>query len=409
VEAASSAAEKEVAGLAHVATVSFLASRALPSIGFWVALGGGVAVARSGERRGLRWGYGASIAAMLQTVALIGPARITVPLTQALTAPLLGVQHARGVRLAWQMLACGTIRLLQNAAVGAFVIVVLTGGFDVYLDTYDSIAGWVPLLPEGDTAAIVAILAGPVLWAVFASVVQVLVYRRGLRAWPTGEDPLHVHVDDEPSVDPPRGRFDPRAVALSAAIAFALLLASISWEALGAVTAWLALASLTCRGDREVVPTGTVLAAVLALAVFAVTLLGGLGIEEALARAARAGLLVLVATWLRAAAGATGLREVSRRGLGRLRRLPAAREAALVMDDLGTGRQLGSAARSVLAALRSVEWKPIPILDAVLGWVAAESRRFRPGTVEPPMHLRVGAVDVALVALAIAPGAALFA
>ncbi len=401
-------AEKEIAGLAHVATVSFLASRAVPSIGFWVALGGGVAVARCGARRGLRWGYGASIAAMLQTVALIGPARISVPLTQALTAPLLGVQHARGTAIAWQMLVCGTIRLLQNAAVGAFVILVLAGGFDVYLDTYDSIAGWIPLLPEGDTAATVAILAGPVIWAVFASVVQVLVYRRGLRSWPTGEDPLHVQIDAAPSADPSRGRFDPRAVALSAAIAFGLLLASVSWEVLGAVAAWLALASLTCRGDREVVPTGVALAAVLALAVFMVTLLGGLGIEEAVARAIRAGLLVLVATWLRAAAGATGLREVSRRGLGRLRRLPAAREAALVMDDLGTGRQLGSAARAVLAALRNVEWKPIPVLDAVLGWVAAEARRFKVGAAEPPMRLRVGAVDAALVVLAVAPGAVLF-
>ena len=404
------AREQEVAGLAHVATVSFLASRAIPSIGFWVALAGGVAIARVSARRGLRWGYGASIAAMLQTVALIGPARIGVPLTQALTAPLLGALHARGATVAWQMLVCGTIRLLQNAVTGAFVIVVLTGGFDVYVDSYDSIAGFLPLLPEGETAAIVAILAGLVGWAVFASVVQVLVYRRGLRAWPTGEDPLHVHVEE--GADPPEshpGRFDPRAVVLSAAIAFGLLLATISWTMLAAVAAWLVVASVTSRGDREVVPTGVLLALVLAFAVFVATMLGGLGPEEALARSARAGLLVLVATWLRAAAGATGLREVSRRGLGRLRRLPSAPEAALVMDDLGTGRQLGSAVRSVLAALRAVEVKPLPVLDAVLGWVAAESRRFRPGAPEPPLRLRVRTVDVALIALTAAPAAVLFA
>ncbi len=405
---AAAARETEVAGLAHVATVSFLASRAIPSIGFWVALAGGVAIARSGARRGLRWGYGASLAAMLQTVALIGPARIGVPLTQALTAPLLGVLHARGASVAWQMLVCGTIRLLQNAVTGAFVIVVLTGGFDVYVDTYDSIAGWLPLVPEGETAALVAILAGLVGWAVFASVVQVLVYRRGLVSWPTGEDPLHVHPEDAPPDAAGHGRFDPRAVVLSAAIAFGLLLASISWMALGAVAVWLLIAALTCRGDREVVPTGALLAGVLAFAVFTATMLGGLGIEEALARAARAGLLVLVATWLRAAAGASGLREVSRRGLGRLRRLPAAREAALVMDDLGSGRQLGSAARSVLTALGEVERKPIPVLDAVLGWVAAESRRFRLGAAEPALRLRARAVDLALVALTIAPAAALF-
>lgn len=407
-EAVAAQREKEVAGLAHVATVSFLASRAIPSIGFWVALGGGVAVARAGARRGPRWGYGASVAAMLQTVALIGPARIGVPLTQALTAPLLGVLEARGATVAWQMLVCGTIRLFQNALTGAFVILVLTGGFDVYLDTYDSIAGWMPLLPEGQTAAIVAILAGLVGWAVFASVVQVLVYRRGLHAWPT-EDPLHVHVDDEAAGEPRRGRFDPRAVVLSAAIAFTVLLASISWPVLAAVAVWLLVAALTCRGDREVVRTGALLALALASAVFLATMLGGLGLEEALARATRAGLLVAVATWLRAAAGAAGLREVSRRGLGRLRRLPSAREAALVMDDLGTGRQLGTAARSVLAALGTVERRPIPVLDAVLGWVAEESRRFRPGVVEPPLRLRIRPPDAVLVALAIAPAAALFA
>jgi hypothetical protein len=85
----------EAAGLAHVATVSFLASRAAPSIGFWVALAGGVALARAAQRDGVRVGYGASAAATLQTVALIGPARFSVPLTQALSAPLIGALEAR--------------------------------------------------------------------------------------------------------------------------------------------------------------------------------------------------------------------------------------------------------------------------------------------------------------------------
>jgi hypothetical protein len=287
--------------------------------------------------------------------------------------------------------------------------VVLTGGFDVYVDSYDSIASWIPLLPEGETAAWIAIVAGLVGWAVFASVVQVLVYRRGLSVWSTGEDPLHVHIEPAaPEATAPR-RFDPRAVALAAAVAFVVLLASISWAVLAAVAVWLVVASLVARGDREVVRTGMVLALLLAVGVFVATLLGGLGLDEALARAARAALLVLVATWLRAAAGAAGLREVSRRVLGRLRRLPAAEEAARVMDELGTGRQLGSAARSVVDALRSVERRPVAILDAVLGWVAAESRRFRPGPAEPALRLRAGVADVALVALAVAPAAALFA
>ena len=49
-----------------------------------------------------------------------------------------------------------------------------------------------------------------------------------------------------------------------------------------------------------------------------VAMIGGLGVEEGLALAVRAMLLVLVATWLRAAAGTAGLREVSRRALARL-------------------------------------------------------------------------------------------
>jgi hypothetical protein len=297
--------------------------------------------------------------------------------------------------------------MLQNALTAAFAIVVLTG-VDAYTEFYDRIAGLLPLVPEGGAAAAVATVVGLLAWAVFASVVQVLVYGRGLRAWPTGEDPLHVHPHDEPDDVPVRGRFDPRAVALSAAVAFGLLLASIDWVLLGAVAAWLCVAAVTARADRTVVPAGAALAGVLALAVFIGTSVGGVGIEEALARATRAGLLVLVATWLRAAAGANGLREVSRRGLGRLRRLPSAREAALVMDDLGSGRQLWSAARGVLDALGTVERRPVPVLDAVLGWVAAESRRFRPGAAEPPLELRYRGVDAALLALAVAPGVLLF-
>src|SRR5215218_4100640 len=43
-------------GLAHVATVSFLASRAAPSLQFFFALGGGIALARSAQQRSARIG-----------------------------------------------------------------------------------------------------------------------------------------------------------------------------------------------------------------------------------------------------------------------------------------------------------------------------------------------------------------
>ena len=64
------------AGLAHVATASFLASRVVPTGGYAVALAGGIALARAAQIAGPRIGYGASIAAMLQAVAVLGPSRI---------------------------------------------------------------------------------------------------------------------------------------------------------------------------------------------------------------------------------------------------------------------------------------------------------------------------------------------
>src|SRR4051794_41224534 len=97
-------------GLAHVATVSFLAARAAPSAQFWIALAGGIALARAAALRGVRAGYGASAAAMLQTVAVMGPARVNGPLTPALTAPLLCALHRRGTGLPGQIAARFLIR-----------------------------------------------------------------------------------------------------------------------------------------------------------------------------------------------------------------------------------------------------------------------------------------------------------
>ncbi|MGH2978440.1 MAG: hypothetical protein ACRDLQ_02225, partial [Solirubrobacterales bacterium] len=271
---------EETVGLAHVATVSFLASRATPPIGFFVALAGGVALARVGERRGARWGFGASLAAMLQTVAIIGPVRFGVPLTQALTAPLLGVLEARGVGARMQTLVCAAIRLVQNAITSAFVIVVLTG-VETYLDSYDTIAGIIPLVPEGRAAAWIVTVGSLLAWAVFASAVQVWVYRRGLHAWPRPGEEHGVHVEI-PAVEPGperAGRFDPRAVALAAAIVFGLLVASISWAMLAAVGAWLLAAAVTSRGDRSVVPIGAGLSLVLGTVIFTIAMLGGQGIE----------------------------------------------------------------------------------------------------------------------------------
>jgi hypothetical protein len=396
------------AGPAHVATVSFLASRVTPTGGFWIALAGGTALARVAERRGLRVGFGASVAAMLETVAILGPARFGVPLTQAVSAPVLGRLESRSVRFLPQFLACAAIRLVHNTLTTAFFIWVVTGGLDAYAGTYDSLARRVGIEGLGDGGALALTAAGLLAWAAFASAVQVGFYRRGLRRWPavtTGASREEAEPTHAAGAMPPR--FDPRAIALAAAVAFALLLASTAWVLLAAVSVWLALAWALARPEREGVGTGLALAAVLSGGALVFGLGGGLGLGVAARRALRAALLVLVATWLRAAARAEGLREVSRRSLGRLRRLPAAPEAVQVLDRIGSERRLAAAGRALLDSLGGVAKRPTPVVDAVLGWVARESAAFRPARPRPPSSLRARAPDAALLAAAALPALAL--
>jgi hypothetical protein len=404
------------AGPAHVAVVSFLAARAAPTGGFWIALAGGVALARLAERRGARIGFGASAAAMLETVAIIGPARFGIPLTQAATAPLLGRLEARRVRVGLQVLACAVIRLLHNTATTAFFIWIVTGGLDAYAGTYDALGRRVGIeIGTADALALTA--AGLLAWAAFASVVQVLVYRRGLREWegrergsakPAAAETAAAGPARTPAADaglrPRSRRFDPRAVTLAAAVAFVLLLASTEWALLAAVAAWLALVWAVSRADAEPVPTGLLFAAILAAGALLFTLGGGLGLDTALRRATRAALLVLAATWLRAAAGSEGLREVSRRALGRLRRVPSAPEAAQVLDAIASEGRLAAAGRALAARLRTVPLRPLPLLDAVLDWVVREAAAFRSPPAPPSaVALVARPLDWALVLLAAAP------
>jgi hypothetical protein len=396
-----------------VAVVSFLAARAAPSGGFWIALAGGVALARVAQQRGARLGFGASAAAMLETVAIIGPARFGIPLTQAVSAPMLGRLEARGWGVPAQVLACATVRILHNAVTTAFFIWVITGGLDAYAGTYDALGRRVGL-EVGTADALVLTAAGLVAWAAFASTVQVLVYRRGLRGWDAEQGaPSCIDRPTDGQVrtaaeKPGRGRrFDPRAVALAAALAFTLLLASTAWLLLAAVALWLTIAWLAARPDREPLKTGLAFAAILAGGALIFSLGGGLGLDTALRRASRAALLVLVATWLRGAAGADGLREVSRRALGRLRRLPAAPEAAQVLDQIASEGRIAEAGRTLADRLSGVPKRPVPFLDAVLGWVVRESAEHRPPPAPAHQVLRTRARDALLVALALAPAAAL--
>ena len=110
-----------------------------------------------------------------------------------------------------------------------------------------------------------------------------------------------------------------------------------------------------------------------------------------------------MATWLRAAAGSEGLREVSRRVLGRVSRVPSVGEAAGVMDQLGSGRQLGRAGREAAAAMQGVRPRPRPVVDAALGWVEAEAGRFHPAPPVAPAVLHAAAADYVLVRLSVAP------
>jgi len=399
------------AGPAHVATVSFLASRAAPAGGFWIALAGGVALARVAQRQGARQGFGASIAAMLETVALMGPARFGIPLTQAVTAPLLGRLEARGVGTIPQTIVCGVLRLLQNTVTTAFFIWVIAGGLDAYAGSYDAVLGRVLGVEVDNTDALVLTGVSLLAWAVFASIVQVLVYQRGLREWdeprPDEAEPA-AHPAPSPADGPAfRGRFDPRLVAAAAAVAFALLIASTAWPVLIGVSVWLALAWALSRPDPSPVRTGLALTALIAFGALVFTLTAGLSADLVVRRTLRAALLVLVATWLRAAAGADGLREVSRRGLGRLRRLPALSEAARTLDELGSEARLIAAARALGDSLAGVEKRPLTIVDAVLGWVRRESAGYRSVVAAPHRALRARPADWLLVALAFAPVAAL--
>jgi hypothetical protein len=388
-----------------LALAAFLAARAVPTGGFAVALAGGVALARVAQRAGLKLGWCASLAATLQAIAIMGPSRVGIPLTQAVSAPVLGRMVAKGRGPVAQALVAGAFRGSHNTLSTVFYVWVILG-LDAYVGSYDNVLGRLLFfLPDGEAGALASTAFALVLWTIVASVLQVYVYRRGLRRWPadaateSGADPGDVRATGGR-----RPRFDPRAVVLAAVVAFGLLLASTSWALLAAVSAWLAVASLVARGDSSAVRAGLALAAFLAAGALVFGLVGGLGLDETLRRTLRAGLLVLVATWMRAAAGEDGMREVFRRALHRLRAIPGTRETASILDGLGSTSALAASGRRLLARLQDVPRDVLPIADAVLDWVVGEAGRHPPGTPPPQARLRARGPDgvlVALVALAL--------
>ena len=398
--------ETSATGLAHVATVSFLASRAAPSLQFFFALGGGIALARSAKMLGARTGHGTAIASMLQTVAVMGPARINAPLTQAITAPMMGRLQARGAHPLVEFIACLALRLVHYAVLLAALIFVILGGLDEFTGSYETLTGWLGIVPQGAVAALAVTAAGQTLWAIFFSTIQVAAYRRALGDWPDAAPSERPHPAAV-VVERGSGRFDPRAIVLAALLASALLLASTSWALLLCVTAWLIPAWLLCKPDNDAVPLGLALAGLLAFAALTGGLLSGAELELTLRRVLRAVLLVAVATWMRAAAGPGGLRETFRRALRRLRALPALREASEQLEGLDPGPRLIAAGRAAADRFGDAPLSPVPLVDAVIAWTAVEAARYRPGAAVAAVELRLRAPDAVLLAFTLAPALAL--
>ena len=97
---------------------------------------------------------------MLQTVAVMGPARISAPLTQAITAPMMGRLQARGVRPRTEFAACLALRLVHYAVMLAIFIYVILGGLDAFTGSYETLTGWLGIVPQGAAAAVAVTAAG---------------------------------------------------------------------------------------------------------------------------------------------------------------------------------------------------------------------------------------------------------
>jgi hypothetical protein len=142
------------------------------------------------------------------------------------------------------------------------------------------------------------------------------------------------------------------------------------------ITALLAVACLPLGRERlRDMRLGLALAAVFAIGAIGPALVGAVPWEDAGLRAVRAALLVLTATWARAAAGAEGVRSLFGSVLWAGRALPAAREAAALTAVLRSDSRLTEAGKDLLERLDQTELKVLPVADALTEWVVAESGR----------------------------------
>lgn len=421
------------AGFAHVAVLAFVAARVVPSFGFPISLVGGTGIAHATDRLGARRGLAAGVAAAIESVAILGPARMSGPGGQLATAPAIGILHARGQGRAVQIAVCAAIRAVFNVLTTLVFVVIIAGGIDTYVGAYDATVGLIPGAPDGEAAALVATLAGIAIWSLGASTVQVLVFERAQRRWlsnggiepgagipateaavDAGEGAPDPEADAEepelhlPSTLPASARrFDPRAVTAAAAVAFLLLLLSTEPLLLGAVALWLLIAWQLAPAEREVLRPGLFLAGTVAIGAFVANVIGGEGVDDGLEHAARATLLVMTATWMRGAAGTEGVREVVRRVLTRMGRFRAAGELQASLDSIAGERRMEAAVRDLVADVRRAEGELVRMLDAAIGWVSREASRFRPGVSPPSPDLRYGPLDLLILLGAALPAIAL--
>ncbi len=173
-----------------------------------------------------------------------------------------------------------------------------------------------------------------------------------------------------------RGRTALAALGIAAA-AWVVLLAVPTWPVLAgvaAVFAVLTLATRARRAGRQVWGVGLGQAAVLALAALGPAIVGAVGWEAAGRRAVRAVLLVLTATWVRAATDPQRLREAARRALAGLR----ADQAAQITQRLESDGRLMPAARTFVKGFEGIPQRPVPLADALTAWCAAEAGRYEP-------------------------------
>jgi hypothetical protein len=381
---------RELSGMTNVAALTFLAARAVP-LGWIVAVAGGVPLARAAQRHGGRAGYAAATAGLVETMAVMGPARMGIPVPHAASAPLLGVLVRRGRSLAALALAGAAVRSAYYVATSAFSILVLIG-LDAYLGSYEQLREWLPFLPAGRGSALWITFALLLLWSLGAGLIQATVIRRGLRCWDIGTD------SDSDDLDPPRSRTGrtpiahPHAGSLTvlALLGFAITLSGTDARLLGIVGAALGIAWIVTRADARALRWGLLLALPLALSTFAFGAVGGIGIAVALRRAMRVALLVLIAVWLHHAAGGEGLRAQALRVVHLLRRFRTLALAAAVLGASVSSADFGGAARRLGHRLRNAKRRPTPVLDASLAWLADESHRLaaaEPTKGDPPEEI----------------------